>query len=121
MARTHKVQRGYIDRIIEVRRQILPALETEVHAIAGKLGIGTFRSQDYPGLMVAVAEPRSNGGSTDWKGVAMELARKHNIPVSEVMSTARYYTRPTSVRSRAYAGLRTTVKMDKAKAPKVVY
>ena len=118
MARTNKVQRSYINRIIEVRRDIEPVLESEVYAIADKLGIGNFRTHERSGLMVAVSGPPAGGTTTQWKKVAEELAARHKIPMSEVMSIAR---RHSSWRPPGCEHFRVTVKRDTAKCPVKVY
>ena len=91
MARTHKAIRTNLKRIVEIRKDIIPALTEEVYDRGERLGLGTFRLVEEPNHKVVIAEPRISGYTVAWKDVAFALASRYNIPPSEVMAVASGY------------------------------
>ena len=79
MATTNKVLRSYLDRIIHIRRTLKPALDKEIEDLASRFDLGTYRSSDVPGIKVAITEASSQGYTTLWKEVALELQERFDI------------------------------------------
>lgn len=109
MARTKTTTRSYLDRIIEIRRVIVPALSQEVADLSKKLGTGTWRSRNHPGLKVQVSSPRIQTGNTSWKDVCADLQVQYNIPDDVIKRLARKHK---SAPCRVSATYRTTVAKD---------
>jgi hypothetical protein len=82
MATTHKSIRRKLNRIIEIKKHIMPRLAEELVALASKLPFDqgkTFRSKDFPGLKVIISEPGPSGVRVDWQSVAHQLAREYRV------------------------------------------
>lgn len=92
MAITNKVIQGYLHRIIELRKFILPKLTQEVNTLGDKLGVGTFRAAAYPDLKVEVKGPKAGGYVTSWKAVVEALAIQYDIPTSVIKAKQRKYS-----------------------------
>ena len=83
MSTTHKSIRRKLNRIIEIKKLILPRLAEELQDLGARLPYdlcNTFRSRDFPGLKVVIVEPGSAGVRTDWQAVVHHLAHIYNIP-----------------------------------------
>lgn len=88
MARTNKVLKSYVNRIIEVRRVIIPAAQKEALVLGDKLDAGTYRTSDFPGLKLQVSEEKVFNRVVAWKEVAWQLAAAYNIPEYMVLRFA---------------------------------
>jgi len=107
MARTNTQNRQYVDRIIRIKLEI-DELTCEKQAIAKKLGLGTWRSSTFPGLM-AKCYIGSNGWKVSWKGVALALAKRLGLSDREIEMAKRGH------QSRTYSHPGVTVSKCSAK------
>lgn len=82
MARTNKQTRAYIRRLVEIKGE-MAALNKERAEIGQKLGDGTHRSWDLPGLLVRVS-PGSCGFTTSWKAVCQSLCDRYGLSMTRV-------------------------------------
>jgi len=80
--RTKRQTRLYIAEIVNIHAQ-LQALNMRKHAIGAKLGYGTWRSHELPGVTV-ICGPGSGGWVTQWKAVAKILADKLGLSDTEL-------------------------------------
>lgn len=95
MATTHKSIRRKLNRIIEIKKLILPRLAEEIYDLASRLPYdlcNTFRSRDFPGLKITISKPGPTGTKTDWKAVAHELQLRYQIPVAGFDRIVSYHT-----------------------------
>lgn len=106
MARTKTVERAYIEEIISIKTQI-DALNKRKRVLADKLGRGTWRSWNFPGIKVLVGMS-SGGWRTSWKEVA--LAMKAYYKVSE----SKFTSFQSGHRTRTYGHPTCSVSKDKA-------
>lgn len=113
MARTHKAILTNLKRIVQLKRVEIPRLEKEVYLRGDRLGTGTYRAREIPGLKVVIAEPQTTGTSTSWKDVAWELAGRYGVPDSEVLALARNHTSFTTAKPGGH--LRVGVHKERAK------
>lgn len=121
MARTHKTIRHYIGRIIEIRRQVTPALKREVSELAAKLGRGSHRSSEHPGIKVVCSLGGSTGGQvTDWKAVSYELATRFKIPIAALDRIKTRHTHHKHQYVFGAAAWTATVTVDTTRHPKAL-
>ena len=72
MARTNAQARAYISEIVEIVEQIR-VMNLRKHALADKLGFGTFRTRKLPHVVIRVNRG-GQGWSVSWKQVAKDFA-----------------------------------------------
>lgn len=77
MARTKTVERSYIEEIISIKTQI-DALNIRRRHLADKLGRGTWRSWNFPGVKVLVGMS-SGGWRTEWKAIAEAMKAYYKV------------------------------------------
>jgi len=106
MARTKAQTRKYIDRIMAIKVEV-DVLATEKRAIAKKLGLGTWRSINFPGLAV-IAATGSGGWRVSWKEVALAFAKKLGMNDSQIREATHGH------RTMTYAYPTVYVKKDTA-------
>ena len=105
--RTKRQTRLYIAEIVNIHAQLL-ALNMRKHIIAKKLGYGTWRSHELPG--VAIICGRGSGGwVTQWKPVAQLLADRLGLTAPQLVSVTHGHRRMT------HATPTVSVRKDKAK------
>ena len=106
MARTKTQERVWIEEIIAIKVEI-DRLTMRKRSIAEKLGHGTWRSFDFPGIKVLIAQG-SNGWRTSWKAVATVLAKRLGLSESELKLACRGH------QSRTYGKPTCSVAKDKS-------
>lgn len=101
--RTNVQTRKYIAEIVSVHQQIA-ALNLRKRAIATKLGFGTWRSRELPGITVVCGQG-SEGWVVQWKSVCKVLADRLKLSAQELrretygFRTNRHATPTVSVRT----------------------
>lgn len=105
--RTNKQVRSYIAEIVSIHTQIF-TLNLRKRMIAKKLGYGTWRSSELPGVTV-VCGHGTNGWTTQWKFVAKALADRLGL------SAAALVKETWGHRKRTHATPTVSVKTNKAK------
>jgi len=106
MARTKAQTRAYITEIVDIVEDIR-VMNLRKRAIAKKLGFGTWRSTELPGIAIAVTRG-SDGWCTQWKEVAKKFADRLGLSDSQV-TEATYGHRKRTHRAPCVA-----VRKDKA-------
>lgn len=81
--RTKKQTRAYIAQIVGIAQEI-QSLNFRKRELAKKLGFGTWRSHELPGITV-VCGRGSSGWVVQWKSVAKLLADRLELSHSELM------------------------------------
>ncbi len=81
--RTNRQTRLYIAEIVSIHQQ-LTSLNMRKRAVARKLGYGTWRSRDLPGIAV-VCSRGSGGWVVQWKSVAQVLADRLKLSAQELL------------------------------------
>lgn len=104
--RTKRQTRLYIQEIVSIHAQLL-VLNLRKRLVAEKLGYGTWRSHDLPGIAV-ICGPGSGGWRVAWKDVAACLAKKLGLTDQEL--TRETYSR----RRMTHATPTVCVRKDKA-------
>ena len=105
--RTDRQTRLYIQEIVNIHTQLL-ALNLRKRLIAKRLGYGTWRSHELPGLAVICG--RGTGGwRTQWKAVAEGLAKQLGLTASELTSRTHGH------RTMHHATPTVSVRQDSAK------
>ena len=87
MARTKTQERKWIEEIIACKVEI-DRLTMRKRALADKLGRGTWRVANFPGIKVLVGMS-SGGWRTSWKDVAAALAKRLGLSKSEFLMAQR--------------------------------
>ena len=105
--RTKRQTRLYIQEIVNIHAQLL-ALNMRKRIIAEKLGYGTWRSHELPGVAVICARG-SGGWRVMWKAVAEGLAKQLGLTASELTSRTHGH------RTMHHATPTVSVRKDKAK------
>jgi len=113
--------RNMLARIVEIRREMQPALKQEILELGELLGKGVHRSSELPGLKIGVSfnDGASYGHtkSTNWQAVATELAIAGKVPAKKVAGIVRRNTRRGIARKAA--GWSVSVSADTCKKPKL--
>lgn len=99
MAATNKSIRRKLNRIIEIKKMVIPRLLEEMYDLASRLPYdlcSTFRSKDFPGLKITISKPGPHGTKTSWKTVVSDLQVRYGIPQQVIdqfvkSNTARVY------------------------------
>ena len=101
--RTKAQTRKYIAEIVSIHQQ-LTSLNMRKRAVAKKLGYGTWRSHELPGIVV-VCGRGSDGWVVQWKSVAQVLADRLKLSAQELLRETygfrsnRHQTPTVSVRT----------------------
>ena len=104
--RTNTQTRLYIAEIVNIHTQLL-ALNMRKRLIAEKLGYGTWRSSELPGIAV-ICGRGSSGWVVQWKAVAQGLAEDLKLSAAELVA------RTCGHRKQTHASPTVSVRKDKA-------
>jgi hypothetical protein len=106
MARTKTIERSYIEELIRIKTEI-DALNVRRRVLAKKLGRGTWRSWNFPGVKVLIGFS-SGGWKTSWKDICEEMARYYKTSDAKMKEFKRGH------QTRTYGHPTCSVSKDKA-------
>lgn len=93
MARTKAQSVAYLLEIAEIVEQIR-VMNLRKHELGAKLGYGSFRTHELPGIVVRV-ERGGDGWSISWKKVAWTLAKKLGLSESQFKAQGKHEQKRT--------------------------
>lgn len=85
---THKK----MQRAMELKQFLIPALKEELQCIGDNLPKGTYRLKSAPGEKLVIGPANYKGAKTSWKDVVLELQKEYDIPNSDIQRVARRHT-----------------------------